>query len=54
MVSSATSAKATKPVNSPFINELHLLASKWIQNPNEREAFVNAFQRVNNNQCREY
>jgi hypothetical protein len=28
-------------------NELRLLASKWIGNPNEREAFVIAFQMVN-------
>ncbi len=33
--------------NNPLINELRLLASKWIENPNEREAFVTAFQIVN-------
>ncbi len=38
---------STKPINNAFINELRLLASKWIQNPNEREAFVIAFQTVN-------
>lgn len=49
MISSttATTTTTTKQVNSAFINELYLLASKWIQNPNEREAFVSAFQRVN-------
>ncbi len=36
-----------KPINDTFINELRLLASKWIVNPNEREAFVIAFQTVN-------
>ncbi len=36
-----------KSINNTFINELRLLASKWIDNPNEREAFVTAFQIVN-------
>jgi len=35
---------STKPINNAFINELHLLASKLIENPNEREAFITAFQ----------
>ncbi|CAF4411715.1 unnamed protein product, partial [Rotaria sp. Silwood2] len=45
IISTQHSTISTKPVNNAFINELDLLASKWIQNPNEREAFVNAFQR---------
>ncbi|CAF0741723.1 unnamed protein product [Rotaria sp. Silwood1] len=45
IISTQHATTSTKPVNTAFINELHLLASKWIQNPNEREAFVNAFQR---------
>ena len=36
-----------KPVNSAFVNELYLLAAKWIPNPNERDSFVTAFQKVN-------
>lgn len=35
------------PMNNVLINELRLLASKWIENPNDREAFVTAFQIVN-------
>jgi hypothetical protein len=34
-------------MNNVLINELRLLASKWIENPNDREAFVTAFQIVN-------
>ncbi|CAF0819928.1 unnamed protein product [Rotaria sordida] len=45
IISTQHSTISTKPVNNAFINELYLLASKWIQNPNEREAFVTAFQR---------
>lgn len=37
----------TKPGNIAFINELRLLAAKWINNPNDREAFITAFQKVN-------
>jgi hypothetical protein len=37
----------TKPVNTAFTNELRLLAAKWIDNPNDRETFVTAFQKVN-------
>jgi hypothetical protein len=48
IVSTHYSTISTKPVNSAFLNELRLLASEWIQSPNEREAFVTAFQRVNN------
>ncbi|CAF1501421.1 unnamed protein product [Rotaria sordida] len=33
-----------KSINNTFLNELHLFASKWIQNPNECEAFIIAFQ----------
>jgi hypothetical protein len=44
----------TKPINNAFINEIRLLASKWIQNPNEREAFVTAFQIVNKNSTISY
>ena len=29
-----------------FVNELRLLASKWVENPNERELFVKVFQAV--------
>jgi len=36
-----------KPMKNAFVNELRLLASKWIENPNEREKFVTAFQTVN-------
>ncbi|CAF1289191.1 unnamed protein product [Adineta steineri] len=42
MVSSQTTP--VKSTNNAFTNELRLLASKWIENPNEREAFVIAFQ----------
>ena len=42
-----TTTTANKTTNNAFINELRLLASKWIDNPNEREAFVIAFQAVN-------
>jgi len=35
----------TKPVNTAFTNELRLLAAKWIDNPNDRDAFVTAFQK---------
>jgi hypothetical protein len=37
---------AKPPVNTAFTNELHLLAAKWTDNPNDREAFVVAFQKV--------
>ena len=43
-----SSTSSMKSVNNAFVNELHLLASKWIQNSHEREAFVTAFQQVNN------
>jgi hypothetical protein len=43
----STQNSTNKPINDTFINELRLLASKWIVNPNEREAFVIAFQTVN-------
>ncbi len=42
----STQNSTNKPINDTFINELRLLASKWIVNPNEREAFVIAFQTV--------
>ncbi|CAF0897989.1 unnamed protein product [Adineta steineri] len=45
LILSTNSTISTKPINNAFLNELHSLASKWIQNANEREAFVNAFQR---------
>jgi len=45
MISTNYSTPPIKQVNNAFINELRLLASKWIQNPNEREAFVTAFQK---------
>ncbi|CAF2590784.1 unnamed protein product [Rotaria sp. Silwood2] len=35
----STQYSSNKPTNSAFINELRLFASKWIQNPNERDAF---------------
>lgn len=35
-------------VNSALGQELRLLAAKWIDNPNQREAFVNAFLVVKN------
>ncbi|CAF1330120.1 unnamed protein product [Rotaria magnacalcarata] len=44
IVSTQHSTIPSKPVNNAFTNELHTLASKWIQSPTEREAFVNAFQ----------
>jgi hypothetical protein len=49
IVSSQNSTtSASKPIiNNAFINELRLLASKWIENAHEREAFVIAFQTVN-------
>jgi len=45
ILSTNYSSIPTKTMNTAFINELRLLASKWTQNPNEREAFVTAFQR---------
>ena len=47
MLSTHTTTSPSKPVNTAFTNELRLLASKWIDNPNAREAFVIAFQKVN-------
>jgi len=48
IISTHYSTPPTKPINTAFINELRLLASKWIQDPNECDAFVTAFQRVTN------
>lgn len=42
-----SSQNSTKPNNNAFVNELRLLASKSIKNPNERETFVTTFQLVN-------
>ena len=47
--SSTTTPASSKPINSAFLCELQQLASKWLQNPQEREAFVNAFQKVRTN-----
>jgi hypothetical protein len=46
ILSTHSSPTPTKPVNNAFVNELRLLASKWIDNPNEREAFITSFQSV--------
>ncbi|CAF0926891.1 unnamed protein product [Adineta steineri] len=40
----STQTTPVKSTNNAFANELRLLASKWIENSNEREAFVIAFQ----------
>lgn len=47
MLSNNVTPSPSKPVNTAFTNELRLLASKWIDNPNDREAFIIAFQKVN-------
>lgn len=47
MISSSNSTIiSNKSINNAFTNELYLLASKWIRNPNEREIFVSNFQTV--------
>jgi len=43
IISTHYSPLPTKPVNNEFVTELHLLASKWIHNPTDREIFVTAF-----------
>ncbi|CAF1007198.1 unnamed protein product [Rotaria sp. Silwood1] len=40
----STQNSTNKPTNNVLVNELRLFASKWIQNPNERDAFIIAFQ----------
>ncbi|UJR13881.1 hypothetical protein I4U23_000889 [Adineta vaga] len=40
----STQSTPTKPNDNGLTNELRLLASKWTNNPNEREAFITSFQ----------
>lgn len=47
MLSSHCTPSPSKPVSTVFANELRQLAAKWIENANDREAFVIAFQKVN-------
>ncbi|UJR33314.1 hypothetical protein I4U23_020764 [Adineta vaga] len=39
ILSSNSSSIPTKSIDSAFISELKILASKWLPNPQEREAF---------------
>lgn len=48
LILSATSTPAApaKPANDAFLSQLQILAAKWLKTPQERDAFVSAFQRV--------